>query len=385
MSSEQERDDLCLQKIYEWYSGSESFIHFACRNGMLKVVKWLIDCKADLNVFDDEKFTPLHRMAIVGNIEMVNVLLENGADIDVPDGRWGCSPLLFAAQEGKMEIVKILLTAGANINFKNNSKLDAIYFASERGHYDIVKILMKFGILINPKCIHNASANGQIALIELLLDYGIDVNSKTQTGNSCLHIAVFNDRIAAAKFLISRGADVNSKGKSKQTSLHCAASGGQIEIVKLLLENGADINSLDKNKDTPLHHAINSENPNIETIKVLLDHGADFKKRNNSGKSVIDLFKQNRNGKDIMDLIVSKMMNSLSLQDSLENDPKPVQFTLEECVICDGRRKEIFSLLPCGHAKTCEVCCLKLIASHDINPVCPICRNVITDYKKIYF
>ena len=209
MSSEQERDDLCLQKIYEWYSGSENFIHFACRNGMLKVVKWLIDCKADLNVFDDEKFTPLHRMAIVGNIEMVNVLLENGADIDVPDGRWGCSPLLFAAQEGKMEIVKILLTAGANINFKNNSKLDAIYFASERGHYDIVKILMKFGILINPKCIHNASANDQIALIELLLDYGIDVNSKTQTGNSCLHVAVFNDRLAAAKFLISRGADVN--------------------------------------------------------------------------------------------------------------------------------------------------------------------------------
>ena len=110
MSSEQERDDLCLQKIYEWCSGSENFIHFACRNGMLKVVKWLIDCKADLNVFDDEKFTPLHRMAIVGNIEMVNVLLENGADIDVPDGRWGCSPLLFAAQEGKMEIVKINAT-----------------------------------------------------------------------------------------------------------------------------------------------------------------------------------------------------------------------------------------------------------------------------------
>ena len=110
MSSEQGKDDeICLQDMMKWCS--DSFIHYACRNGLSKVVKELIECKADLNVFDEEKFTPLHWTAFEGNTELTKELIENGADIDVPDGRWGSSPLLFAAQEGWKEVVQILLNA----------------------------------------------------------------------------------------------------------------------------------------------------------------------------------------------------------------------------------------------------------------------------------
>ena len=85
-----------------------------------------------------------------------------------------------------------------------------------------------------------------------------------------------------------------------------------------------------------------------------------------------------------MESILSKMMNDMEMKDSKRKDPKPVQFTLDECVVCDGHRDDIFTLYPCGHAKTCEICCLKLLASPDINSVCPICRRRIVDYKKIY-
>ena len=379
MSKEQEKDDeICLQDMMEWCS--DSFIHYACRNGLSKVVKELLECKADLNFFDEENFTPLHWTAFEGNTELTKELIENGAEIDAADGTWGSSPLLFAAQAGWKEVIQILLNAGANINFKSESGYDAIYFATEGEHTNIVKLLIECGIDIDPTNIHYASATEQIDIIKLLLDHGVDINSKTQSGHNCLHYAVYNNRYASAKVLISRGADINAKGKSKQTPLHYAASRGQIEIVMLLLENGANTNSLDEVDETPLHNFIlHNKNFNIEIIKVLLDHGADFKKRNKSGKSVIDLCKKTRNGTAIMDLIISKVMGSLNLQDS-----KPVQFTLDECVICDGLRKEIFSLLPCGHAKTCEICCLKLVASSDANSVCPICRSKIEDFKKIY-
>ena len=96
MSSEQGMDDeICLQDMMEWCS--DSFTHYACRNGLSNILKELFECKADLNVYDAEKFTPLHWMAIEGNAEMAQVLIENGAEIDVPDGTWGSSPLLFAA------------------------------------------------------------------------------------------------------------------------------------------------------------------------------------------------------------------------------------------------------------------------------------------------
>ena len=74
----------------------------------------------------------------------------------------------------------------------------------------------------------------------------------------------------------------------------------------------------------------------------------------------------------------------MKLQETNITAPKPFQFTLDECVICTTPREEIISLLPCGHAKTCEVCSLKLIALSGTNSMCPICRSIITDYKKIY-
>ena len=89
-------------------------------------------------------------------------------------------------------------------------------------------------------------------------------------------------------------------------------------------------------------------------------------------------------GNDVLNIIVDKMSN-MQLQENGTKVPKSLYFKLDDCVICDNPREEIFSLYPCGHAKTCELCCLKLIASHDINSVCPICRKEIKDYKKVYF
>ena len=180
--------------------------------------------------------------------------------------------------------------------------------------------------------------------------------------------------------MFQKGVSLDSKGYRMYTPLHYAADLGYFEIVKFLIENGANLNSMDMDRNTSLHLATITSKFNIEVIKVLLDHGADFKLNDNSGRSVLDLCKENQNGKVVIELILAKMISRSELQETLE----PVQFTLDECVICDGRRQEIFSLYPCGHAKTCEMCCVKLIFSPDINSVCPICRCSIIGYNKVY-
>ena len=414
MSSEQGKDDeICLQDMMEWCS--DSFIHYACRNGLSKVVKELIACKADLNVFDEEKFTPLHWTAFEGNTELTKELIENGAEIDAADGTWGSSPLLFAAQAGWKEVIQILLNAGANINFKSESGYDAIYFATEGEHTNIVKLLIECGIDIDPTNIHYASATEQIDIIKLLLDHGVDINSKTQSGHNCLHYAVYNNRYATAKFLMSRGADINAKANRGHTSLHHAAREGHIDIVKLLLENGASIdeknmwivtplhgaaraghfgvvnlllqkganvNSIDEDGDTPLHLAIRSKNISIEVTKILLDFGADFKKKNKNGKSAL-VESKSLSRKDVLNTIMDKIIE-IQLEQSKVKISKPIQVKIDECVICDNPREGIFSFLPCGHAKTCELCCLRLIAMSGENSICPICRSKITDYLKIF-
>ena len=52
-----------------------------------------------------------------GSIDMVAMLLNNGADPDVLDSN-GKAPLALAAKNGHLEVVQLLLDAGADVNTK---------------------------------------------------------------------------------------------------------------------------------------------------------------------------------------------------------------------------------------------------------------------------
>ena len=152
--------------------------------------------------------------------------------------------------------------------------------------------------------------------------------------------------------------------------------------MNFLLENHANVNAINEDGDTPLHLAIQNHNLCTKTIKVLLDFGADFKKKNKNGESPLDKSKLLPES-DALNIIIDHM-SKIQMEKSKTKVTKALNFTLEECVLCVNPREEIYSLLPCGHAKTCEICCLKLIAMSNVNSVCPICRSKITGYRKIY-
>ena len=71
--------------------------------------------KDSINNLDEEGFSLLHLNAKDGNAEIVQKLIEDGADIEIKDRKHGSTPLLWACQNGHTNIVKILLQNGANI------------------------------------------------------------------------------------------------------------------------------------------------------------------------------------------------------------------------------------------------------------------------------
>lgn len=75
------------------------------------------------------------------NPEMVQLLLENGANINVRESE-GNTPLLMAAQFGFKDIVKKLLQVGADINSKNYFEQTALDLANESGNAEIAKLLV---------------------------------------------------------------------------------------------------------------------------------------------------------------------------------------------------------------------------------------------------
>lgn len=84
--------------------------------------------------------TLLHRVVLKGDVEGVEVLIENGADVNAV-GEMGDTPLHHAVIENSPRLVDALMRLGANPRIKNEFGMDAIEWAKDCGHHELVQIL----------------------------------------------------------------------------------------------------------------------------------------------------------------------------------------------------------------------------------------------------
>ena len=84
-----------------------------------------------LDVFDPEyALSPLHHAARKGNTKMIGLLLEKGANINLPR-HMDLTPLMDAAQFNKPEAIRVLLDSGADETLKNDNGQTAEQLAEE--------------------------------------------------------------------------------------------------------------------------------------------------------------------------------------------------------------------------------------------------------------
>lgn len=123
---------------------------FAKAGDLAKVQRRVLVAGDDVNGRDDPPqsgqlgMTALDWAAVKGHVEVVQFLLDNGADIDCR-GSFGDTPLIRAAGNGQLEVVKLLLAAGADVNAKNNGGRTALYDAEGRRHSAVAVLLKAHG------------------------------------------------------------------------------------------------------------------------------------------------------------------------------------------------------------------------------------------------
>lgn len=99
--------------------GGHTPLRVAARNGRTEVVKYLVDKGAEIDTKGDDGATPLEHAAGKGHLDIVVLLLDKGANINHQDNDRDC-PLGEAAKGGREEVVKYLLAKGASTSLKNN-------------------------------------------------------------------------------------------------------------------------------------------------------------------------------------------------------------------------------------------------------------------------
>lgn len=194
----------------------------AIKMGSLKIMEIMLQRKCfDVNGRDSFGRTPLHWTVLAHRgrlddvVSIARLLLSRGASANVRCAE-GKSAFHVAIEEGCVELVEILLEYGADIN----------------------------SLLGEETPLHVSVTKSNKAVIKMLLQKGAIVNAKTKYEKTALHIAAEHAKYEAVKILLEYGADVNSKTDDGITPLHLADKGHHLEIVKYLIQFGADVNSI---------------------------------------------------------------------------------------------------------------------------------------------
>ncbi|MCG8340757.1 MAG: ankyrin repeat domain-containing protein, partial [Cytophagales bacterium] len=229
-------------------------------------------------------------------MELVNLLLANGADVNAKDDQ-GESPEDIAKGDPDLEeeIKKHDRPEDPTINERD--KVDGstkLINAIKAGQVDEVKKLLEEGADVNLKDregkapLHWALEKGNRAIIDALLgEASIDVNNPDGDGKTPLHYAAEQGDQVSIEKLLSKGASVDRRDKNDRTALHEAVEKGDKEVVKALLAAGATVNAKDKNGKTALHEAV--AKGDTEVVKALLASGAAVNAKDSEGKMPLQL------------------------------------------------------------------------------------------------
>ncbi len=185
-------------------------IFVAVREDNIEAMKQYIAAGANINDGGALGVTPVLKIASIrGNAEMVKLLLNSGAKFDVT-----AFHLAITNARDNVDIVQVFIEHGADVNQPADG-LPAhtpLMFAAEFGHVEIGR---------------------------LLLEKGADIDKLDAFGDPALNVAAFHGQMTFAKMLVEKGAALNIRGQFENTAVGHALSAGHTDVADYLKGLGA--------------------------------------------------------------------------------------------------------------------------------------------------
>lgn len=257
-----ERELLLIDFIHEYGIDAvgarhETLLMRAAQAGAQDLVCMLLDQGANVEIGDGDGETALAKAARGGHAKIVEILLDQGVHIDQV-GRFGSqrTPLMAVVVAGNGAMVDYLISLGAEVDRASQNKLTPLMYAVTCDNADIINLLAR---------------------------KGANLDKKGNRGDTALIFALRGNHFRAAKALIDQGA-IDEANNDRCTPL-MYASGKEYnevnkekrDIVRMLIERGADVNKVTLTGMTPLLCAAKADN--IESMAVLIFAGAEYRER----------------------------------------------------------------------------------------------------------
>ena len=271
-------------------------LHYAASWGHTPIVRLLLEGGARPNTKSGAGKTALSLAGSSGNVQAIQLLIEHGADpehlgwssahravansditilrelaggdIDKTD-RFGLTAVQLAVEAGRPDILEALLDLGADFHVRTKPYgRSLISLAAHKGHLSTIRTLLDRGLRVDildkndMTPLHWNGFNSNVTA--LLIQRGARIDDRDSKNRTPLHYASAGPVV---RELINAGADVNVTDKDGRTPLHMATAR---TVVEELLAAGADPNRTDRNGRTPLYSASLAS-----IVDLLVKHGAD--------------------------------------------------------------------------------------------------------------
>ncbi|KAJ6496842.1 ankyrin repeat-containing domain protein [Mycena vulgaris] len=253
-------------------------LYAASYNGHNQLVQLLIDEGADVNAEGGHYGNALQAATLNGHKQIVQLLIDEGADVNSQGGYHG-NALQAAAFNGHEQIVQHLIAKGADVNAQGGHYGNALQAATLNGHELIVQLLINKGADVNAQggrygnALQATSYRGHEQIVQHLIDKGADVNSQGGDFGNPLQAASYKRHERIVQLLINKGADVNAQGGHYGSALQAASHAGVNKVIQLLIEKGADVNAQGGKYGTALQAA--SSKGHTTTVQLLIQNGAE--------------------------------------------------------------------------------------------------------------
>ena len=236
----------------------------------------------------------LERSILERGVDIINTKHDDDDEVDWMEE--GYTALHYACHHRIENMVDLLLDKGADVEITESTGKKPLHIACQKGYIDIIEALLHnpFGVHVDinmKKGSEDGESPGATPLHEVILDYGY-----------------LRNKFEVIEFLLKNGADVNAVDDNGETPLHYViqslnshsldAYEESIEIANFLINEGADVNISNADGNTPLHYLIQGEiiykieyqthNMTIELIKTIINKGGDYDAKNNEGQTPLD-------------------------------------------------------------------------------------------------